>query len=443
MLPDSDRPAFRVIAVPAAGGHRDRGNLAQERGQHARSARSLQPHRGGGRAGDPGDRGGGRAHPQPAPAAADRDDGRRDRRRATSRRACRRRRSRSEIGRVATALNRMLDENEAAFAQRDATENKLRQFLADASHELRTPLTSIRGYAELFRRGASQRPEDLAKAMRAIEDEAARMGMLVEDLLLVARLDDGRPLERKTGRSGRPGRGRGRLRPRRRARPQPLVRVRRAPARRLGRQGHGCDRRSTTCSQTSGSTPRAGAPAHLSLTHGRQPGRPDRRGHRAGRARDRARTDLRPLLPPRHATRPASEAAPAWVSRSSARSSPLTAARSASGRRARTARSSRSASRAARTLGELPARARSPPSHACFSVRRRRSCPQNKEDEMIHQRNPTRRNGKTASATDPKLAVAPRGVTGLQGPLEQSGPGAPSHRPPRAAHPPPAAPTAA
>ncbi len=104
---------------------------------------------------------------------------------------------RSEIRPVATALNRMLDENEAAFAQRDATENKLRLFLADASHELRTPLTSIRGYAELFRRGASQRPEDLAKAMRAIEVEATRMGMLVEDLLLVARLDDGRPLERK------------------------------------------------------------------------------------------------------------------------------------------------------------------------------------------------------------------------------------------------------
>jgi two-component system, OmpR family, sensor kinase len=103
---------------------------------------------------------------------------------------------RSEIGRVATALNRMLAENEAAFAQRDATEERLRQFLADASHELRTPLTSIRGYAELFRRGASERPEDLAKAMRAIEDEAARMSLLVEDLLLLARLDDARPLER-------------------------------------------------------------------------------------------------------------------------------------------------------------------------------------------------------------------------------------------------------
>jgi two-component system, OmpR family, sensor kinase len=103
---------------------------------------------------------------------------------------------RSEIGRVATALNRMLAEIEAAFTQRDATEERLRQFLADASHELRTPLTSIRGYAELFRRGASERPEDLANAMRAIEDEAARMSQLVEDLLLLARLDDARPLER-------------------------------------------------------------------------------------------------------------------------------------------------------------------------------------------------------------------------------------------------------
>ena len=104
---------------------------------------------------------------------------------------------RSEIGRVATALNRMRAENEAAFAKRDATEERLRRFLADASHELRTPLTSIRGYAELFRRGASERPEDLAKAMRAIEEEAARMSRLVEDLLLLARLDDARPLERR------------------------------------------------------------------------------------------------------------------------------------------------------------------------------------------------------------------------------------------------------
>jgi signal transduction histidine kinase len=73
---------------------------------------------------------------------------------------------RSEIGRVATAMNRMLGENEAAFAQRDATEARLRRFLADASHELRTPLTSIRGYAELFRRGAGQSPEGDASDRR-------------------------------------------------------------------------------------------------------------------------------------------------------------------------------------------------------------------------------------------------------------------------------------
>jgi len=105
---------------------------------------------------------------------------------------------RSEIGRVSTALNRMLAENEAAFAQRDATEERLRRFLADASHELRTPLTSIRGYAELFRRGAGEHPEDLPKVMLAIEEEAARMSQLVEDLLLLARLDDARPLERSS-----------------------------------------------------------------------------------------------------------------------------------------------------------------------------------------------------------------------------------------------------
>ena len=84
-----------------------------------------------------------------------------------------------------------------AFAERAASEARLRRFVADASHELRTPLTSIRGYAELFRRGAADRPEDLAKAMRRIEEEADRMGVLVDDLLLLARLDQGRPLERQ------------------------------------------------------------------------------------------------------------------------------------------------------------------------------------------------------------------------------------------------------
>jgi two-component system OmpR family sensor kinase len=91
----------------------------------------------------------------------------------------------------------MLTQIEGAFAERRASEDRLRRFLADASHELRTPLTSIRGYAELFRRGASQREEDLTKSMRRIEDEAARMGLMVEDLLLLARLDQDRPLERE------------------------------------------------------------------------------------------------------------------------------------------------------------------------------------------------------------------------------------------------------
>ena len=104
---------------------------------------------------------------------------------------------RTEIGRLGHALNVMLGRIEDAFAERQASEDRLRRFVADASHELRTPLTSIRGYAELFRRGAATRPDDLAKAMSRIEDEAVRMGVLVEELLLLARLDQGRPMERQ------------------------------------------------------------------------------------------------------------------------------------------------------------------------------------------------------------------------------------------------------
>ncbi len=103
---------------------------------------------------------------------------------------------RTEVGRLGLSLNAMLAQIEAAFEERRASEARLRRFVADASHELRTPLTSIRGYAELFRRGADSRPEDLEKSMARIEAEAARMGILVDDLLLLARLDQGRPLER-------------------------------------------------------------------------------------------------------------------------------------------------------------------------------------------------------------------------------------------------------
>jgi two-component system OmpR family sensor kinase len=128
----------------------------------------------------------------------------------------------TEFGRLSRALNAMLAQIEAAFTARalsetaaraaesqarDAaeaaqisearavrSEEKMRQFVADASHELRTPLTSIRGFAELYRQGAVANPEDVAKLVRRIEDEAARMGLLVEDLLLLARLDRERPV---------------------------------------------------------------------------------------------------------------------------------------------------------------------------------------------------------------------------------------------------------
>ncbi len=96
---------------------------------------------------------------------------------------------RSEVGRLGVSLNAMLDRLEGAFAEREASEDRLRRFIADASHELRTPLASIRGYAELFRMGAARDDAAVEKSMRRIEDEAARMGVLVEDLLTLARLD--------------------------------------------------------------------------------------------------------------------------------------------------------------------------------------------------------------------------------------------------------------
>ena len=111
---------------------------------------------------------------------------------------------RTEVGSLAASFNVMVDRFESAFTaqqrseeQARASEGRMRQFVADASHELRTPLTSIRGFAELFRQGAAAEPEQLAQVMRRIEDEAARMGLLVEDLLLLARLDQQRPLQRE------------------------------------------------------------------------------------------------------------------------------------------------------------------------------------------------------------------------------------------------------
>ena len=102
---------------------------------------------------------------------------------------------RTEVGQLGLSLNVMLDQIEVAFAERTRSEEKLRRFLADASHELRTPLTSIRGYAEMFAR-TKDNPEDLATSMRRIEEESKRMGVMVDELLLLARLGEGRTPER-------------------------------------------------------------------------------------------------------------------------------------------------------------------------------------------------------------------------------------------------------
>ena len=104
---------------------------------------------------------------------------------------------RTEVGRLGGALNTMLGQIEEAFDERTASEQRLRRFVADASHELRTPLAAVRAYAELFDRGARERPDDLERAMTGIQRESRRMGLLVDDLLLLARLDQGRPLERE------------------------------------------------------------------------------------------------------------------------------------------------------------------------------------------------------------------------------------------------------
>jgi two-component system, OmpR family, sensor kinase len=108
----------------------------------------------------------------------------------------------TEVGRLGQALNSMLEQIETAFRARQASEatarrseEKMRRFVADASHELRTPLTSIRGFAELHRQGAVTDPTEVSRLLNRIEDEAKRMGLLVDDLLLLARLDQQRPFE--------------------------------------------------------------------------------------------------------------------------------------------------------------------------------------------------------------------------------------------------------
>lgn len=112
--------------------------------------------------------------------------------------------AKTEVGRLARVLNAMLERIQHAFAEREATERQLRhseermrQFVADASHELRTPLAAVSAYAELFSRGADHSPQDLPRVLQGIQVESERMRVLVEDLVLLARLDEGRPLERQ------------------------------------------------------------------------------------------------------------------------------------------------------------------------------------------------------------------------------------------------------
>jgi two-component system OmpR family sensor kinase len=104
--------------------------------------------------------------------------------------------ARTEAGHLTEAFNGMVHQIEFAFAERQASEDRLRRFVADASHELRTPLTSIRGYTDLMQAGALDDPEAREDALRRIQAESSRMAELVDDLLVLARLDQGRPLER-------------------------------------------------------------------------------------------------------------------------------------------------------------------------------------------------------------------------------------------------------
>ncbi len=103
----------------------------------------------------------------------------------------------TEVGRLGRAINTMLDRIETSLAAREASEERMRRFVGDASHELRTPLAAVRGFAELHRMGALSTPKEVAGAFRRVEDEATRMGGLVDDLLLLARLDEQRPMKRE------------------------------------------------------------------------------------------------------------------------------------------------------------------------------------------------------------------------------------------------------
>ncbi|BDZ54199.1 hypothetical protein GCM10025870_12720 [Agromyces marinus] len=161
----------------------------------------------------------------------------------------------TEVGRLGTSFNRMLEHVASALSARERSEQKVRRFVADASHELRTPLASIRGYAELTRLHGGQLPADVVHAFERIESESKRMTELVEDLLLLARLDEGRKCAATPSTSGVSW-------PMRSATPRSPHRIiRGGSTRRLPRSSWtgmraGSTRRSRTCSRTRGCTRR-------------------------------------------------------------------------------------------------------------------------------------------------------------------------------------------
>ena len=255
---------------------------------------------------------------------------------------------RTEVGRLARALNVMLARIQSAFAERDATERdlraseeRMRHFVADASHELRTPLAAVSAYAELFERGADHNEADLGRVMSGIRAESGRMKALVEDLLLLARLDEGRPIEREpvelvglaaeaaqtaqTIGCGLAGPPRCRAARRDRGRPRSPASGARQPARqrahayargnfddhqtfatRRGRRGGGRRRRPRArlrAGRPGLRTILPGRPVALPRPRGRRPGPCHRRGHR-----HRARRPGR-RRPPRRAAAPSSRSA--------------------------------------------------------------------------------------------------------------------------------------
>ena len=223
----------------------------------------------------------------------------------------------------------MLGRIEHSMDEQRASEEALRRFLADASHELRTPLTSIRGYAELFRRGAGDDPADTALAMRRIEQESARMGVLVDDLLFLARSGRGRPIAREPV---RPRARRGRRRPgRARGRSVPRDRDRRAGvAHGGGRRGPGSPSAREPALERRHAHPRRltdpGTRERCRRVGGARGRRPRTRTRRPTRPPTSSRRSIAPIR--RGAARPTRTApVPVWGSRSWPRSPRRTAAR--------------------------------------------------------------------------------------------------------------------